>query len=148
MKGMIGLLSHLVKKGETMNEIVLKVPSSLRVLPLVRSTVKNYLEIEKINGTNISLLLSVVDELATNAVEHGYDYGESNTLIIKVSKEPTKIVIEVEDFGIGFQGEGNSKEEGGMGLNIVRKIVDGLEMVKKDRGLMIRVFKYIEGGSI
>lgn len=130
-----------------MNEIVLKVPSSLRVLSLVRSTVKGYLEIERVKESDISLLLSVVDELATNAVEHGYDYNEKASLIVKVTKEEYKVVIEVEDFGVGFQGEGNSKKEGGMGLSIVRKIVDGLEMVKKDKGLMIRVFKYIEGGN-
>lgn len=130
-----------------MNEIVLKVPSSLRVLSLVRSTVKGYLEIERVKESDISLLLSVVDELATNAVEHGYDYNEKSSLIVKVSKEEDRVVIEVEDFGVGFQGEGNSKKEGGMGLSIVRKIVDGLEMVKKDKGLMIRVFKYIEGGN-
>lgn len=126
-----------------MNEIVLKVPASLRLMSLVRSTVKGYLEIEKINNSDISKLLSVVDELATNAIEHGYNYDEDDTLVIKVIKESAKIVIEVEDFGSGFQGEGNSKEEGGMGLNIVRKIVDGIDMVKKDKGLMIRVFKYI-----
>lgn len=126
-----------------MNEIVLKVPASLRLMSLVRSTIKNYLEIEKVSNSEISKLLSVVDELATNAIEHGYDYDEKDMLVIRVIKETTKIVIEVEDFGIGFQGEGNSKEEGGMGLNIVRKIVDGIDMVKKDRGLMIRVFKYI-----
>jgi serine/threonine-protein kinase RsbW len=132
-----------MKKGEIMNEIVLKVPASLRLMSLIRSTIKNYLEIEKVSNSEISKLLSVVDELATNAVEHGYDYDEKDMLVIRVIKETTKIVIEVEDFGIGFQGEGNSKEEGGMGLNIVRKIVDGIDMVKKDRGLMIRVFKYI-----
>lgn len=130
-----------------MNEIVLKVPSSLRVLSLVRSTVKGYLEIEKIKEKDISLILSVVDELTTNAVEHGYHYNDNDTLIVKVTKEPSRIIVEVEDFGIGFQGEGHSKKEGGMGLNIVRKIVDGIEMVKKDKGLMIRVFKYIEGGN-
>lgn len=131
-----------------MNEIVLKVPSSLRFMSLVRSTVKNYLEIESINNSNISKLLSVVDELATNAVEHGYNYEENDKLIIKVQRESNKVIVEVEDFGIGFQGEGNSKKEGGMGLSIVRKIVDGIEMVKKDKGLMIRVFKYIEGGNV
>lgn len=117
-------------------------------MSLIRITVKNYLEIEKVNNSNISKLLSVVDELATNAVEHGYNYEENDKLIIKVQKELNKVIVEVEDFGIGFQGEGNSKEEGGMGLSIVRKIVDGIEMVKKDKGLMIRVFKYIEGGNV
>ena len=126
-----------------MNEIVLKVPASLRLMSLVRSTIKNYLEIKKVSNSEISKLLSVDAEIATNAVEPGYDYDEKDMLVIRVIKETTKIVIEVEDFGIGFQGEGNSKEEGGMGLNIVRKIVDGIDMVKKDRGLMIRVFKYI-----
>lgn len=136
-----------MRKGETMNEIVLKVPSSLRVLSLVRNTVKGYLEIENIKNSDISLILSVVDELATNAVEHGYCYEENDALIVKVIKESFRVVVEVEDFGVGFQGEGNSKKEGGMGLNIVRKIVDGIEMVKKDKGLMIRVFKNIEGGN-
>lgn len=136
-----------MRKGETMNEIVLKVPSSLRVLSLVRSTIKGYLEIENIKVSDISLLLSVVDELCTNAVEHGYHYSGNEPLIVKVTIEASRVTIEVEDFGIGFQGEGNSKKEGGMGLNIVRKIVDGIEMVKKDKGLMIRVFKYIEGGN-
>ncbi len=130
-----------------MNEIVLKVPSSLRVLSLVRSTVKGYLEIERVKESDISLLLSVVDELATNAVEHGYDYNEKSSLIVKVTKEEDRVIVEVEDFGVGFQGEKKKKKEGGMGLSIVRKIVDGLEMVKKDKGLMIRVFKYIEGGN-
>jgi serine/threonine-protein kinase RsbW len=118
-----------------------------RLMSLVRSTVKNYLEIEKVSNSEISKLLSVVDELATNAVEHGYDYNEKSSLIVKVTKEEERVIVEVEDFGVGFQGEGNSKKEGGMGLSIVRKIVDGLEMVKKDKGLMIRVFKYIEGGN-
>lgn len=131
-----------------MDGIVLKVPSSLKLMSLVRNTVKHYLEIENVSDRDIFQILSVVDELATNAVEHGYNYGEKNSLIVKVLKEEKKVTMEVEDFGIGFQGEGNSKEEGGMGLNIVRKIVDGIEMIKKEKGLMIRVFKYIEGGKI
>ena len=126
-----------------MDGIVLKVPSSLKLMSLVRNTVKHYLEIENVSDRDIFQILSVVDELATNAVEHGYNYGEKNSLIVKVLKEDKKVTMEVEDFGIGFQGEGNSKEEGGMGLNIVRKIVDGIEMIKKEKGLMIRVFKYI-----
>ena len=85
-----------MKKGEIMNEIVLKVPASLRLMSLVRSTIKNYLEIEKVSNSEISKLLSVVDELATNAVEHGYDYDEKDMLVIRVIKETTKIVIEVE----------------------------------------------------
>jgi serine/threonine-protein kinase RsbW len=137
-----------MRKGENMDGIVLKVPSSLKLMSLVRNTVKHYLEIENVSDRDIFQILSVVDELATNAVEHGYNYGEKNSLIVKVLKEDKKVTMEVEDFGIGFQGEGNSKEEGGMGLNIVRKIVDGIEMIKKEKGLMIRVFKYIEGGKI
>lgn len=137
-----------MRKGENMDGIVLKVPSSLKLMSLVRNTVKHYLEIENVSDRDIFQILSVVDELATNAVEHGYNYGEKNSLIVKVLKEEKKVTMEVEDFGIGFQGEGNSKEEGGMGLNIVRKIVDGIEMIKKEKGLMIRVFKYIEGGKI
>ena len=51
-----------MKKGEIMNEIVLKVPASLRLMSLVRSTIKNYLEIEKVSNSEISKLLFVVDD--------------------------------------------------------------------------------------
>lgn len=132
-----------------MNGITLQVPSSLKLLSLIRSTVKNYLEIGNVKEKFIYQLLSVVDELATNAIEHGYRYSNEENLLItvRVEKIDNEVVVEVEDFGEGFKGEGNSKEEGGMGLNIVRGMVDNFEMIKKEKGLTIKVYKRIEEGN-
>ncbi len=132
-----------------MNGITLQVPSSLKLLSLIRSTVKNYLEIGNVKEKFIYQLLSVVDELATNAIEHGYSYSDEENLLItvRIEKINNEVVVEVEDFGEGFKGEGNSKEEGGMGLNIVRGMVDNFEIIKKEKGLMIKVYKRIEEGN-
>lgn len=131
-----------------LNGITLKVPSSLELLSLIRSTVKNYLEISDVEQKFIYQLLSVVDELATNAIEHGYNYSAEKNLFVTVrlDVQGDEVVIEVEDFGEGFKGEGHSKEEGGMGLNIVRGMVDRFEMIEKEKGLTIKVYKRIEEG--
>lgn len=130
-----------------MNGIKLQVPSSLSLLSLIRSTVRNFLEIENVKEKFIFQLLSVVDELSTNAIEHGYRYSSEENLLISIEVNDNIVEVEVEDFGEGFQGEGNSKEEGGMGLNIVRGMVDKFEMIKKEKGLAIKVYKIIEEGK-
>jgi len=132
-----------------MNGISLTVPSSLRLLSLIRSTVRNFLEIENIKEKFIFQLLSVVDELSTNAIEHGYKYSLEKDLLVKVrvNIEENQIELEVEDFGEGIQENSNSKEEGGMGLHIVRGMVDKFEIIKKEKGLAIKVYKKIEEGN-
>lgn len=130
-----------------MNGIKLQVPSSLSLLSLIRSTVRNFLEIENVKEKFIFQLLSVVDELSTNAIEHGYKYSGDENLLISIKVEKNVVEVEVEDFGEGFKGEGKSKEEGGMGLNIVKGMVDKFEMINKEKGLAIKVYKIIEEGK-
>lgn len=130
-----------------MNGIKLQVPSSLSLLSLIRSTVRNFLEIENVKEKFIFQLLSVVDELSTNAIEHGYKYSGDESLLISIKVEKNVVEVEVEDFGEGFKGEGKSKEEGGMGLNIVKGMVDKFEMINKEKGLAIKVYKIIEEGK-
>ncbi len=117
------------------------VPSSLENLALLRALVKTYLLSENVCEKEIFQLLLVVDELATNAVEHGYKYDEKNRIKVSLDIREGVAYISVEDFGVGFKKEGRSKEEGGMGLVIVRNIVDSFEILEKEVGTKIRVSK-------
>lgn len=55
-------------------------------------------------------LLSVVDELSTNVVEHGYEYKPGD-IILEIQKSNDIIRLVVEDNGVGICEEKLSKEE-------------------------------------
>lgn len=125
------------------NIIRMSIPSSLENLSLIRALVKTYLEVQHINEKDIFQLLSVVDELSTNVVEHGYKYKPGD-IILEIQKSNDIIQLIVEDNGIGFDEEKLSKEEGGMGLYIARAIADNFKIEKKINGTLFKIEKRIK----
>ena len=125
------------------NIIRMSIPSSLENLSLIRALVKTYLEVQHINEKDIFQLLSVVDELSTNVVEHGYKYKPGD-IILEIQKSNDVIQLIVEDNGIGFDEEKLSKEEGGMGLYIARAIADNFKIEKKLNGTLFKIEKRIK----
>lgn len=127
------------------NEIKLFVSSALENLSVIRSLVKTYLNIHNVERRNIMEILTIVDELATNVVEHGYQY-QPGELIITVEKDDNIIKLVVEDNGVGFDEEKVSKEEGGMGLKIAKKMSDNFKIERKINGTKFKVEKKIKEG--
>jgi len=134
-----------VREGEILQGEGIKiiVPSSLKNLSLIRALVKTYLIAESVSKKDILRLLTVIDELATNAIEHGYSYRNGEISIFMI-KEGNFMKITVEDFGAGFNSSKKSKDEGGMGLDIVRGLVDNLEIKSKKVGTKFEILKEIE----
>jgi len=115
---------------EEINKIKIFIPSFLEGLSTVRAMIRVYLREHNISKLDEIQLLSVVDELTTNAVEHAYS--------------DSHIFLTVEDFGRGFDESLDSKEDGGFGLSIARKLVDVFEIEKKRKGTIIKVEKKIK----
>ena len=125
------------------NIIRMSIPSSLENLSLIRAMVKTYLELHQVSQRDVFQLLSVVDELSTNVVEHGYKYKPGD-IILEIQKSNDIIQLIVEDNGIGFDEEKLSKEEGGMGLYIARAIADNFKIEKKLNGTLFKIEKRIK----
>lgn len=125
------------------NEIKLYVPSSLKNLSIIRTMTKAYLEYQRVEQQDILKILSIVDELATNVVEHGYEY-KSGDIIIELQKNNDIIHLVVEDNGIGFDDDKQSKEEGGMGIFLAKSLADDFKIEKKINGTKIRVEKKVK----
>ena len=125
------------------NIIKMTIPSSLENLSLIRALVKTYLELQHINEKDVFQLLSVVDELSTNVVEHGYKYKPGD-IILEIQRAKDVIQLVVEDNGVGFDEEKLSKEEGGMGLYIARAIADNFKIEKKLNGTLFKIEKKIK----
>lgn len=125
------------------NEIKILLSSALENLQVIRALIRTYLTIHKVEKKNIMEILTITDELATNVVEHGYQY-QAGELIVSLKKEDNLIKLIVEDNGVGFYENNVSKEEGGMGLYIARKMSDNFEIVKKVQGTKFEVIKKIK----
>ena len=128
------------------NEVKINIPSSLENLALIRALVKTYLVLHYIDTKEVFQLLSVVDELATNVVEHGYKY-QPGDIIIEISKSNDSIRLLVEDNGLGFDDTKISKQDGGMGLFLARAIADDFKIEKKINGTIFKVEKKIREGN-
>ena len=128
---------------EEINKIKIFIPSFLEGLSTVRAMIRVYLREHNISQLDEIQLLSVVDELTTNAVEHAYSYDKGEIKIVLNFYKKT-IFLTVEDFGRGFDESLDSKEDGGFGLSIARKLVDIFEIEKKSKGTIIKVEKKIK----
>ena len=125
------------------NEIKILLSSALENLSVIRTLIRTYLTLHKVEERNIMEILTITDELATNVVEHGYQY-QPGELIITIEKEGSIIKLVVEDDGVGFDESKMSKEEGGMGLRIARSMSDSFKIEKKVNGTKFKVEKKIK----
>lgn len=125
------------------NEIKILLSSALENLSVIRTLIRTYLTLHKVEERNIMEILTITDELATNVVEHGYQY-QPGELIITIEKEGSIIKLVVEDNGVGFDESKMSKEEGGIGLRIARSMSDSFKIEKKVNGTKFKVEKKIK----
>lgn len=125
------------------NEIKILLSSALENLSVIRTLIRTYLTLHKVEERNIMEILTITDELATNVVEHGYQY-QPGELIITIEKEGSIIKLVVEDNGVGFDESKMSKEAGGMGLRIARSMSDSFKIEKKVNGTKFKVEKKIK----
>lgn len=123
------------------NRIKICIPSYLENLAIIRAMIRVYLQEHNINETDTVQILSVVDELATNAIEHGYGYSDRGEVKIVLNIFEKTIFLTVEDSGKGYEINHGSKEDGGLGLCIVKKLVDVFKIEKKTKGTIFKIEK-------
>ena len=76
-------------------------------------------------------------------MEHAYSYDKGEIEIVLNFYKKT-IFLTVEDYGKGYDESLDSKEDGGFGLSIARKLVDVFEIEKKTKGTVFKVEKRIK----
>ena len=82
----------------------------------------------------------VVNELLLNALEHGYVRQEGGTVTVKLSDDGERIVIAVDDDGVGLPEEFDLNQTDSLGLMIVRTLAEGdlkghFELHGRDKGV-------------
>jgi serine/threonine-protein kinase RsbW len=97
---------------------------------------------EPISQEALGDLKLALTEACTNSVRHAYDDGEG-TVEILYELHADKLVVEVADEGEGFEApaedaiaelNGTALSEGGLGIAIIKALVDELEIRDGARG--------------
>lgn len=104
-----------------------------------------------INTMNLAL-----EEIVTNVIEHGYQDDGEHSIIIRCSVGNGEVMAEVEDDGTPFNPLNSPDPDisqsledrslGGLGIYLVRNVVDGLDYAHQGGKNQIRLKKRIEGG--
>lgn len=125
-------------------ELELGIGSLYKNLVVIRNVIRTFLEVEMVSKLDKVQLVSVADELSTNAIEHAYENGKRNgsiSIVLKIKENIFTMIV--EDYGKGFLDNIKSKEEGGLGLNIVKGIVDDFAISRKKQGTKIKILKKV-----
>jgi len=103
-------------------------------------------------GVSFSMDLAV-EELFTNMVK--YNSGAGDKILIRMSQESRSIIVELIDFNVDpFDPDSveevtadmpiDERRPGGLGLHLVKSIVDKISYEYKDRQMKVTVIKRLE----
>jgi serine/threonine-protein kinase RsbW len=118
----------------------LTIPAKAEYIALGRLALTAIARVRPLSEETLSDLKLALTEACTNSVRHAYREGRQGSVDILYQLEPDRLVVEVGDDGRGFELEevetdGNGDlSEGGLGLAIIRAVVDEVEIGERESG--------------
>ena len=137
-----------------LREYKFKVPCSKSKLGEIREFLQRVLSENSIPEVTINTLVLAVDEVCANLIIHSHNCNPDDQLELKVRVNgKSEITFDIIDHGDGFN-IGNyqepsisdivkQKRKGGIGLMLVRRIMDEIELIKGKKKNVYRLHKKI-----
>ena len=131
-----------------MREVRLTIPARAEYVLLGRLALSGVTRMRPLDEETINDLKLAVTEACTNSVRHAY---RENGGIVDIVYElhDDRLVVEVSDDGAGFDPnrlvEAGELTEGGLGIAIIRAVVDEFEVGERQdgRGSRLRFVKFL-----
>jgi serine/threonine-protein kinase RsbW len=127
-------------------DVVLQMPAKPEYLVLARLALSGLAHSVELDPEVLADLKLAVTEACANAARHAYE--EEGHVTLRLRADESEVRIEIVDEGTGFGGGGHELEpellpEEGMGLAIIRAVVDDLEIGSAEggRGTRLRLLK-------
>ena len=135
-------------------EYSFKVPCTKSKLGEVREFLQRILSENSIPEVTVNTLVLAVDEVCANLIIHSHNCNPNEHLELKVKvKGNSEITFDIIDHGDGFNiGEYKEplisdivkqKRKGGIGLMLVRRIMDEVELIQGKKKNVYRLHKKI-----
>lgn len=121
----------------------LSFPAQAEYLGLCRLAVAALAGLAGLDEELVDDLKLAVTEACTNTIQHAYRDCDPGRVELRYEVEAGLVRITIEDSGVGRTDEApvetRGEREGGMGLAIIRSLVDELELEPRPGGLGTRV---------
>lgn len=95
-----------------------------------------------------------VEEICTNIIRHGYGGLEPGPLVVDIEPAPDALVVRIEDRGVPFDpddapppdltSEAEERPIGGVGVHLVRQVMDEVEYSTGSGGNTLRLVKRLD----
>jgi serine/threonine-protein kinase RsbW len=131
----------------------LKVSCSIENLKEIRSFVSKRLEELSVNEIEINMMILAVDEICANLIIHSNNSDTNQYLEVKIIDKDHGISFEIFDKGQSFDINNyqapalddliQSKRKGGLGLMLVKRIMDKIEFKKEKEYTVCHLFKKV-----
>lgn len=138
---------------KTVKEVFMSFPADEGQLEDIRGSVKNVLHESDLSPKDINSVLLAIEEVCTNVIRHAYLYAPG-TIKIKIAIHPGRVVFSVFDRGRQFDYDHSDTPDlgryvktgrkGGLGLYLIRKMMDSVSYYSRDGENELRMEKRAE----
>ncbi|MEP7224810.1 MAG: ATP-binding protein [Actinomycetota bacterium] len=129
--------------------VALTIPAKAEYIVLCRLALSGLGRVRALEPALLADLKLALTEACSNAVRHAYNEQRSGEVEVRYELLDDKLSVEVVDEGIGFDpeaavaGAADELDEGGLGISIIRAIVDELDIKSTGSGSSLRFTKYL-----
>jgi len=127
--------------------VALSIPAKAEYIALSRLALTGIARAQPLEEEVLADLKLAITEACSNSIRHAYEEGRG-VVEITYEVDEERVVVEVTDTGAGFDTarveETNGElDEGGLGIAIIRAVVDDLAIESNGGGSRIRFVKYL-----
>lgn len=125
----------------------IRISCALDNLIEVRNFVREFLMPYALTENEVNLIVLAVDEISANLIIHANQKDNSKYIYLTITKQQNSFIFELSDRGAFFDGNTlgdpnleniiKDRRKGGIGLAMVKRIVDKLEFTTNDKGMNI-----------
>jgi len=138
-------------RATTTNEpatVALVIPAKAEYVVLCRLALAGLARLRPLDPDALADLKLALTEACSNSIRHAYDEDRTGAVEIRYELGGDRLTVEVRDEGPGFEPRGRGVsatglDEGGLGLAIIRAVVDELEVSANGDGSRVRFVKYL-----
>jgi serine/threonine-protein kinase RsbW len=130
--------------------VALTIPAKAEYMVLPRLALTGLARIRALEADTVADLKLALTEACSNSIRHAYDTGSHGNVQVRYELTDDKLAVEVTDDGDGFdpatmRAPSGELDEGGLGIAIIRALVDELDIGPRPdgRGSRLRFTKYL-----
>jgi serine/threonine-protein kinase RsbW len=128
--------------------VSLVIPAKAEYIVLCRLALAGLARLRPVEPDVLADLKLALTEACSNSIRHAYGDSRIGTVEIRYEVGGDRVAVEILDEGPGFEPRNEAPtdevDEGGLGLAIIRAVVDELDVSANGNGSRVRFVKYLE----